>query len=81
MQGTAQFHDEIADTSLPQPEPVFHNPTALDTAVDVFDSSPPVVQGLVGELVLHRQFLAAWGLGRHQDVDLGQGEGEEAEIL
>jgi hypothetical protein len=81
MQGTTAVHHHIADTSLPQPEPVFHNPTALDTAVDVFDPSPPVVQGLVGELVLHRQSLAAWGLGRHKDVDLWQGEGEEAEIL
>jgi hypothetical protein len=25
MQGTAEFHHEITDALLPQPEPIFHN--------------------------------------------------------
>ena len=43
MQGTTEFHHHIADTLLPQPEPVFHNATALDTAVDMLDPPPAVV--------------------------------------
>src|SRR5712692_7815642 len=37
MQGTAQFHHQIADALFPQPEPVFDNATALHTAVDMLD--------------------------------------------
>src|SRR5262249_5638229 len=29
VQGTAELHHEIADTLLPQADPVFHNPTLL----------------------------------------------------
>ena len=38
MQGTAQFHHEIADTRLPQPHPVFDDPTPLDTAMHMLDA-------------------------------------------
>jgi hypothetical protein len=31
VQGTTEFHHEIADARLPQTDPVFHNATALDT--------------------------------------------------
>src|SRR5712691_11639305 len=40
-----------------------------------------MVQGLVGEFLLQRQFLAAWCLGRHEDLDLGQRKRQEAQIL
>jgi hypothetical protein len=40
-----------------------------------------MVQGLVGELLRQRQLLAAGFLGRHQDLDLGEREREEAQIL
>ena len=30
MQGTADLHHEIADAVLPQPHPVFNDPTPLD---------------------------------------------------
>jgi hypothetical protein len=33
MEGTAEFHHQISDALLPQPDPVFHNATAFDTAV------------------------------------------------
>jgi len=52
MQGTAEFHDQIADTLLPQAEPVFDHATALHTAVDMLDPQPTVVQDLVGQLLL-----------------------------
>jgi hypothetical protein len=38
VQGTAEFHHEIADAVLPQPDPVFHNTTALDATVDMLDA-------------------------------------------
>ena len=37
VQGTTEFHHEIADALLPQTDPVFHNAAALDTAIDVLD--------------------------------------------
>src|SRR5574341_260070 len=37
VQGTAEFHHQIADTLLPQTNAVLHDTTALDTAVDMLD--------------------------------------------
>ena len=37
MQGTTEFHHEIADAVLPQPDAVFHNAAALDAAIDMLD--------------------------------------------
>src|SRR5712692_2007313 len=81
MQGTAEFHHEIADTVLPQSDPVFDDAAALDAAVDMLDPQPTVVQGLVGQFLLQRQLLAAGFLGRHEDLDLGECKREEAQIL
>jgi hypothetical protein len=60
MQGTAEFHHQIADALLPQADPVFHDATALDTAVDMLDPQPTLVQGLVGPLLFQGEFLASW---------------------
>jgi hypothetical protein len=81
VQGTTYFHHEITDTLLPQADPVFHNATALDTAVDMLDAQPAVVQRLVGHVLLPCQLLAARFLGWHQARDLGQRAREEAQIL
>src|SRR5207237_7481395 len=59
MQGTAEFHHQITDTLLPQANPVFHHPAALDTAVDVLDAQPTLVERLVRPLLLPRELLAA----------------------
>ena len=48
MEGTTEFHHEIADAVLPQTDPVFHNTTTLHTTVDMLDPEPALVQGLVG---------------------------------
>jgi hypothetical protein len=37
VQGTAQFHHQIANALLPQADPVFDDATTLDTAVDMLD--------------------------------------------
>jgi len=59
MQGTAQFHHEITDARLPQPDPVFDDATTLHATVDMLDPQPTVMQGLVGPLLVQGEFLAA----------------------
>ncbi|HKF22676.1 MAG TPA: hypothetical protein VKE93_13990, partial [Candidatus Angelobacter sp.] len=67
VQGTAQFHHEITDPLLPQADPVFHNATPRDTAADMLDPEPTLVERLVGPFLLPCQLLAAGFLGRHED--------------
>jgi hypothetical protein len=81
VQGTAQFHHEIADTLLPQAHAVFDDATALDTTVNVLDPQPTLVECLVGPLLRQRSLLTAWLLGRHEDLDLRERERQEAQIL
>jgi hypothetical protein len=81
MQGTTDFHHEITDALLPQPDAVFDDATAFDTAVDVLDPQPTLMQCLVGSVLLQGQFLAARFLHGHQDLHSGEGEREEAQIL
>jgi hypothetical protein len=81
MQGTTNFHHQIADARLPQADPVFHDATAFDTAIDMLDPQPPLVQRLVGSVLLPRQLLAVGFLSRHEDFDLGQRKRQEAQIL
>src|SRR6266851_10106786 len=47
----------------------------------MLDPQPTLVQRLVGYLLLQRQLLAAGFLGRHEDLDLGERERQEAQIL
>ena len=61
VQGTAEFHDQITDTLLPEADPVFHNATALHTAVDMLDPQPTLVERLVRPLWRQRELLAAGG--------------------
>jgi hypothetical protein len=81
MQGTTEFHHQIADALLPQADPVFDDAAALDTALDRLDPQPALGERLIRRLLLQRQFLAAWCLGRHADLHLGQRERQEAQLL
>jgi hypothetical protein len=81
MQGTADFHHDIPDAVLPQADPVFDDAATLDAAVDMLDPQPAGVERLVGCLLRRGQFRTRWFPGRHEDLDLGKGEGHEAEIL
>jgi hypothetical protein len=81
VQGTAEFHHQIADTLLPQADPVLHDATALDTTVDVLDAQPTLVECLVRQLLLQREILAAGFLGGHEDLHLRECERQEAQIL
>jgi hypothetical protein len=81
VQGTAEFHHQITDTLLPQTAPVFHDATTLDTAVDMLDPEPTLVEPLVGPFLLPCQLLATGFLGRHENCHFRKREGQEAQIL
>ena len=78
--GTAEFHHEITAPLLPQAAAVFDDATTLDTAMDILDPEPTLVERLVGPVLLPCPLLAAGFLGRHEDVHLREREGQEAEI-
>ena len=71
VQGAADFHHQITNPLLPQADAVLHDAAALDTAVDMLDPQPAVVQRLVRSVLRQREIFAAWLLGRHEDLDLG----------
>jgi hypothetical protein len=52
MQGTADFHHQIADARLPQSTRVMDDAAALDAAVDVLDAHAPAgdaaIRGFLG---------------------------------
>jgi hypothetical protein len=52
MQGTAEFHHQIAHALFPEADPVFDNATALDTAIDMLNPQPALVQRLVRHVLL-----------------------------
>jgi hypothetical protein len=81
MQGTTDLHHQIADARLPQADPVFDNATTLDTAVDMLDPQPPLVERLVGPFLIPCQLLAARFLGGHEDLHPSECERQEAQIL
>ncbi len=55
--------------------------TTLHTTVHMLDPQPTAVQRVVGHLLLPRELLATRFLRRHEDLDLGEREGQEAQIL
>jgi hypothetical protein len=81
VQGATELHHQITDASLPQAAPVLHDATTLDTAIDVLDPQPPLVECLVDQLLLQGQLLTAGLLRRHQDLHLWERERQEAQIL
>src|ERR1700722_3017812 len=44
MQCTADFHYQITDAPLPQPNPIFDDATALDTTIDMLNAKTAVMQ-------------------------------------
>src|SRR5262249_40482082 len=81
MQGTADRYHAIAAAVLPQPHPVFDDPTALDAAGDRLDPPPPLVERLLVPVLLQRERLAAGLLRRHEDDHLRERERQEPQIL
>src|SRR5712691_9742233 len=79
--GATELHHQIADALLPQADPVFHNATPLDAAVDMLDPELPLVERLVGQVLLQGQLPTAGLLRWHEDRHLREREGQEAQIL
>jgi len=65
MQSTAEFHDQSADPFFPQANPVYDAATALDTATDMVDPPPRLVELLVRHGLLPREFLPQIGINSH----------------
>ena len=61
MQGTAEFHHQIAEVLFTEADPVFDNATALHTAVDLLDPQSAAGKLLIDRLLLPRQVL---GVGK-----------------
>ena len=81
MQGTADFHDQIADTDLPKAAGVVDDATALDTAVDMLDAHATARDASIRGLLRASEF-ASPGLARwHDDLDMVERKGQEAKIL
>jgi hypothetical protein len=76
MQGTADFHRDITDALLPQAALTTRQRLTL-----LLTGSIRSRREWVGLLLRQWQFRARWFLGRHEDLHLGKGEGQEAEIL
>jgi len=74
VQGTTEFHDQIADAFFPQADAVFHDATPLDTTIDMLDPQSTLVERLVRPLLRPRELLTAGFLGRHEDRYLGERE-------
>jgi hypothetical protein len=81
MQGTADLHHQITDTLFPETDPVFHDATALHTAVDMLNSQSTLVEPLIRPLLLPRELLATGFLRRHEDRHLRERERQETQIL
>ncbi len=81
MQRTADFHDRITDARLPQTADVVDKAAALDTANDVLDAHAATRDAPIRGFLRACEGPASRLPGRHDDLDLLQGEGQEAQIL
>jgi hypothetical protein len=81
MQCTADFHDQITDAGLPETAGVVDDAAALDAAVDVLDARPPAGDPPIRGFLPARESPAPRLLRRHDQLDLVEREGQEAEIL
>ena len=81
MQGTANFHEQITDAHLPQAAGVVDDAAALDTAVDVLDAHTSAGDTSIRRFLRPCESPTPWLPRRHDDLNLGQCERQEAEIL
>jgi hypothetical protein len=81
MQRTADFHDQVSNTRLPQAVGVVDDATTLDTAVDVLDAHTTARDASIGSFLGAREGAASRLPGRHDDLDLIERKRQEAQIL
>jgi len=81
MQGTADFHDHVANPRFPHPDGLFEHTAAFDTAVDMFDAHTSPRDLPIPCFLRPRQLMSA-GLPRGlEDVHTVQRERLKAQIL
>ena len=81
MQRTADFHDLISGTCLPQAARVLNNATALDAAVDMLDADATACDAPIHGFLCAREGPAPRLLGGHDDLDLVERARPKAEVL
>jgi hypothetical protein len=81
MQRTTDFHNEMADSRLPQAAGVMDDATALDTAVDMLDADAAACDPSICGVLRPPEGSAPWLLGRHDDCDLVKRERQATQIL
>jgi hypothetical protein len=81
MQRTADFHDQVANTRLPQAVGIVDDATTLDTAIDVLDAHTTARDTPIGGFLGAREGAASRLPGRHNDLHLVQRKRQEAHSL
>jgi len=81
MQGTADFHDHIADPRFPQPDGLVEHTAAFDTAIDMFEAHAPSRKLPIPRVLRSRQLVAARLLRRLEDVHTLQRERLNPQVL
>src|SRR5262245_17442634 len=81
MQPTASFHNQVADTGLSETIGVMDNATTLDAADDMLDAHATARNPSIAGFLHSREGSAPWLFGRHDDLDVVEGERQEAQIL
>jgi hypothetical protein len=81
MQRTADFHDQISDTRLPEAADVMDDAAALDAAVDVLDAHAPTGDAPIRGLLRACELPSSRLPGRHDDLHTVERERQEAQIL
>jgi len=79
VRGTTEFPHEIADALFPQAKPIFHDATALDTAVDMLDPQPTLVEHLVRHVLLPRALLPQIEINSKEENGEGKGAPKKIE--
>jgi hypothetical protein len=70
MQRTANFHNQIVASRLPEAARVLDDAAALHTAVDVLDADAAARHAPIGRFLCAREGPAPRLLGGHDDLDV-----------
>jgi hypothetical protein len=81
MQRTADFHDQIAGTCLPEAADIVDDAAALDAAVDVLDAHAPTGDAPIRDLLRACELPSSRLPGRHDDLHPVERERQKAKIL
>jgi hypothetical protein len=71
---TADVPHQIADAHLPEATSVFDAATALDTAMDMVDPQPTLVEFLVRHVLLSRELLPQIEINSNERASSGSQE-------